>query len=331
VKPGIFIVIAVLIFASLAVSSEKPATENQYVKFSAALKQPSMAKGSTGALLINLRPQKGIHIVLEPPVSVTFDSAAPVEISGKVEVPKCQSSPTSTRESDRAAVQARERCPRVDRNREGNPDIFLLLGCGRVVQQVQAALRGHRHGHEVSADGKVYFISDAHLGLGSREEEREKERRLIAFLDVMRRDANQLFIVGDLFDAWFEYRTVIMRGFHRLLAKLDECTEQGIAIHYLAGNHDYWMKDFFSDELRMKTYHKRSKRSSTEEGFHPSWRRAGEQRCRLSDSQENFEQPAQYLALFLGPSDIGIKIARSSSRKSRHYTSARTTVNRTEC
>jgi len=53
--------------------------------------------------------------------------------------------------------------------------------------------------------GKVYFISDAHLGLGSREEEREKERRLIAFLDVMRRDANQLFIVGDLFDAWFEY------------------------------------------------------------------------------------------------------------------------------
>jgi len=92
-KPGILTAIAVLALAPLAVSSEKPATENQYVKFSAALKQPTMAKGSTGALLITLRPQKGIHIVLEPPVSVTFDSAAPVEPSGKVEVSKMAKHP----------------------------------------------------------------------------------------------------------------------------------------------------------------------------------------------------------------------------------------------
>ena len=96
---------------------------------------------------------------------------------------------------------------------------------------------------------KAYFISDAHLGLGSKEEERQKESRLIAFLDAIEEDASQLFIVGDLFDAWFEYRTVILKGFHRLLAKLDECTERGIAVHYLAGNHDFWMKDFFRDEL----------------------------------------------------------------------------------
>jgi hypothetical protein len=92
-KSGILIAIAVLVFGSPAVSSEKPAGENQYVKFSAALKQPTMAKGSTGALLFMLRPQKGIHINLEPPVSVTFDSAGPVEPSGKVEVPKMAKHP----------------------------------------------------------------------------------------------------------------------------------------------------------------------------------------------------------------------------------------------
>jgi len=78
-RPAITVLVTVVSFAAVAVSSEKPAAENQYVKFSVALKQPTMAKGSTGALLITLRPQKGIHINLEPPVSVTFDSAAPVE------------------------------------------------------------------------------------------------------------------------------------------------------------------------------------------------------------------------------------------------------------
>ena len=171
---------------------------------------------------------------------------------------------------------------------------------------------------------KVYFISDAHLGLGSREEEREKERRLIAFLDEIRRDANQLFIVGDLFDAWFEYRTVIMRGFHRLLAKLDECTEQGIAIHYLAGNHDYWMKDFFSDELRMKTYHEPfetiidGKKVFIHHGDGLSNNDAGYRILKkILNSRVNI-----WLFSWVHP-DIGIKIARSSSRKSRHYTSGK--------
>lgn len=92
-KPGITLIVALIAFAMYAISSEKPATENQYVKFSAALKRPTMAKGSTGELLITLRPQKGIHVNLEPPVSVTFDSAAPVEPSGKVEVPKMAKHP----------------------------------------------------------------------------------------------------------------------------------------------------------------------------------------------------------------------------------------------
>src|SRR5437879_12375014 len=62
-------------------------------------------------------------------------------------------------------------------------------------------------------------------------------------------------MVGDLCDAWFEYRMVIPKGFHRVLAKLDEVTARGIEVHYLAGNHDYWIRDFFKDELGMKTHH----------------------------------------------------------------------------
>ena len=72
---------------------------------------------------------------------------------------------------------------------------------------------------------KAYFISDVHLGLETREKERAKEDRLLAFLDRVLTDGSELFIVGDLFDAWFEYRMVIPKGFHRVLAKLDEVTQ----------------------------------------------------------------------------------------------------------
>src|SRR5690349_3470818 len=102
--------------------------------------------------------------------------------------------------------------------------------------------------------GKAYFISDVHLGLESPERERAKEERLLAFLASVGNDGAQLFIVGDLFDAWLEYRTVIPKGFHRTLTKLDDLARGGVGIHYLAGNHDFWMRDYFSRELGMKTY-----------------------------------------------------------------------------
>jgi UDP-2,3-diacylglucosamine hydrolase len=170
----------------------------------------------------------------------------------------------------------------------------------------------------------AYFISDAHLGLGSREEERRKESRLIAFLDSIQGNANQLFIVGDLFDAWFEYRTVIVKGFHRLLAKLDEVTERGIAVHYLAGNHDLWMKDFFRDELGMKTYHHPfetvidGKKIFVHHGDGLSNNDAG---YRILKKILNNRINIRLFSL-LHP-DIGIRIARSSSRKSRRYTSGK--------
>lgn len=96
---------------------------------------------------------------------------------------------------------------------------------------------------------KTYFFSDAHLGLGSKEEDRQKERRLVDFLEHIAPDASELFIVGDLFDYWFEYRTVVPKGYFRLFSRLADLTDRGVRISYLAGNHDFWMKRYFPEEL----------------------------------------------------------------------------------
>jgi UDP-2,3-diacylglucosamine hydrolase len=102
---------------------------------------------------------------------------------------------------------------------------------------------------------KIYFFSDAHLGLGSTEEERQKEKRIIRFLEFIKRDASQLFIVGDLFDYWFEYKTVIPKRYFHLLSKLAELSEHGICISFIVGNHDFWIKNYFKDELGIKIYY----------------------------------------------------------------------------
>ena len=101
---------------------------------------------------------------------------------------------------------------------------------------------------------KTYFFSDAHLGLGSLEENRQRELRLIRFLDLIKCDAEQIFIVGDLFDYWFEYKSVVPKKYFRLFAKLAELTEQNIRIFFVAGNHDFWVKDYFRDELGIEVH-----------------------------------------------------------------------------
>ncbi len=99
-----------------------------------------------------------------------------------------------------------------------------------------------------------YFISDIHLGLGNHDEEKRKEDRLLEFLRSIRPDAAEIFLMGDLFDFWFEYRTVIPKGFHRTLSALQEFTDRGIPIDYLLGNHDFWVGDFFRSELGINVH-----------------------------------------------------------------------------
>lgn len=95
----------------------------------------------------------------------------------------------------------------------------------------------------------IYFISDVHLGLFPREQDKLREDILLSFLNIIRQDCKQLYIVGDLFDFWFEYKTVIPKYFYKTLSKLKELREQGIEIIYLMGNHDFGHQDFFENEL----------------------------------------------------------------------------------
>ena len=101
---------------------------------------------------------------------------------------------------------------------------------------------------------KIYFLSDFHLGAPNHAASLERERRIVAFLDSIEEDAAEIFIVGDLFDFWYEYRQVVPKGFVRLLGKLATLTDAGIPIHFFVGNHDMWMKDYFQTELNIPVY-----------------------------------------------------------------------------
>lgn len=104
-------------------------------------------------------------------------------------------------------------------------------------------------------DKTYFFISDLHLGLQSKEEERTKENLLVKFLQFAKDNCDELFIVGDLFDYWFEYKRVYQKGNFRTLAALQDLTEKGIKVHYFIGNHDFFHKDFFEKEIGVQLYH----------------------------------------------------------------------------
>jgi UDP-2,3-diacylglucosamine hydrolase len=107
----------------------------------------------------------------------------------------------------------------------------------------------------LSPDKKVYFLSDFHLGAPNYESSIIREKRIVKFLNEIKKDAAEIFIVGDLFDFWYEYKSVVPKGFVRLLGKLGELTDSGIPIHFFVGNHDMWMNGYFEQELNIKVYH----------------------------------------------------------------------------
>lgn len=94
----------------------------------------------------------------------------------------------------------------------------------------------------------IYFISDAHLGSRLVENPREHEMRLVNWLDKVKVDAEAIYMLGDMFDFWFEYKTVVPKGFVRFLGKLAELTDSGIEIHYFTGNHDIWTFGYLEKE-----------------------------------------------------------------------------------
>ena len=102
---------------------------------------------------------------------------------------------------------------------------------------------------------KIYFLSDFHLGAPDHASSLEREKRIVSFLDKIKDDTSHIFILGDLFDFWYEYKKVVPKGFVRLLGKLAELTDSGIIIKFFVGNHDMWKNGYFEQELGIEVFH----------------------------------------------------------------------------
>ncbi|MFH1296549.1 MAG: UDP-2,3-diacylglucosamine diphosphatase [Bacteroidota bacterium] len=166
---------------------------------------------------------------------------------------------------------------------------------------------------------KVYFVSDFHFGIPDRIRSQEREFRFIRWLDEIRIDATEIYLMGDLFDFWFEYRTAIPKGYTRLLGKLVEITDAGIPVHLFLGNHDMWAFSYLTEELHIQLHHK------------PEFRQFGPKQFYLAhgdglgtgDNGYKFLKKIfanrfnQWLFRWLHP-DIGIRMALYWSHKSRY-------------
>ncbi len=119
------------------------------------------------------------------------------------------------------------------------------------------------------AEGKkIYFASDLHLGVPDYQSSLEREKHFVEWLDLIKEDAAELFLVGDVFDFWFEYRKAVPRGFVRLLGKLAEISDAGIPIHLFTGNHDMWIFDYLPKEIGLKLYREPIERSWNNQDFY---------------------------------------------------------------
>lgn len=107
---------------------------------------------------------------------------------------------------------------------------------------------------ELPAGKKIYFISDFHLGVPDHASSLTREKLVVKFLDEIKEQAAGIFIVGDLFDFWYEYKKVVPKGFVRILGKIAELTDSGIPVWFFVGNHDMWMSGYFEKELNVPVY-----------------------------------------------------------------------------
>ena len=101
---------------------------------------------------------------------------------------------------------------------------------------------------------KIYFISDIHLGLYPAEKSALRERVLVNWLDSIKEDASELYLLGDIFDFWHEYKHVVPRGFTRFLGKIAELSDKGVKLHYFIGNHDLWVYNYLPTEIGLTVY-----------------------------------------------------------------------------
>lgn len=98
----------------------------------------------------------------------------------------------------------------------------------------------------------VYFLSDAHLGSRAIAHSRTQERRLVNFLDSIKHQAAAVYLLGDMFDFWYEFKLVVPKGYTRFLGKISELTDMGVEVHFFIGNHDIWCGDYLERSVALR-------------------------------------------------------------------------------
>lgn len=165
---------------------------------------------------------------------------------------------------------------------------------------------------------KIYFASDQHFGLPNHAKSLVREKKFIAWLDEVKQDAEAIFLLGDLFDLWMEYKTVVPKGFVRVLGKLAEISDSGIPIHFFVGNHDLWMRDYFQKELNIPVYTKPTEFTFNNKNFligHGDGLGPGDKGYKLMKKVFT-NSISRWLYRWLHP-DLGIALAQNLSLKNK--------------
>lgn len=175
----------------------------------------------------------------------------------------------------------------------------------------------------------IYFASDFHLGIPDHASSLKREKLLVQWLDEIKPSTAELFLMGDLFDFWFEYRTVVPKGYVRLLGKLAEFTDAGIPVHVFRGNHDIWAFDYLSKEAGVQLYREPLIRTFGQKKFflaHGDGLGPGDTGYKIL--KKVFEvRFNQFLFKWLHP-DIGTRLGLYFSKKSRIANTARDVNNK---
>lgn len=171
---------------------------------------------------------------------------------------------------------------------------------------------------QLPSNKKIYFASDQHLGIPDHQKSLEREKKFVGWLNEVKQDAGVIFLLGDLFDFWFEYKRVVPKGFVRVLGKLAEIRDSGIPVYFFVGNHDLWMNGYFEQELKIPVYHKPMEFTINSKEFligHGDGLGPGDKGYKRM--KKVFVNPiSKWLYRWLHP-DIGVRLAQYLSTKNK--------------
>jgi len=164
----------------------------------------------------------------------------------------------------------------------------------------------------------IYFASDFHLGVPTFELSLAREKKIVRWLDSIKATAEEIYLVGDIFDFWWEYKYTIPKGQTRLLGKIAELTDSGIPVHFFTGNHDLWMRDYFTQELNVQVHHQPLEKVYNNKVFfigHGDGLGPGDRNYKFL--KKIFTNPFMIWCFARLHPNLGFWIARRSSRRSR--------------